>query len=270
MNWEPGWYDDPFFHLRERYWDGSNWSDEVRLAPTEQPVPTSSTDRPKQEAATTPDSGAAHEDRPTASTASTASTAATAAAAAARASDRGVRTSDPVTATYPKTEPVPNDPMITGVVPAQPEPQPDDPMITGVVPAQPAAPLPPMAPPPPPSPPAAAAPVVGRTVSGSVPPTPPPATKVADESPLMQISSRPVNPLSDPLTTMNIAAPKTDHSSRRRWMLLVGGTVIVLVVVAVGAYLAFGASSARREGAARSPRWLGTRCARSQWTFPSP
>ncbi len=250
MNREPGWYNDPFFHERERYWDGSNWSDEVRMAPTKQPVPAP----PKQEAATTSGSAAAARENRT-----TASTAAAAAAAAARTSDQ-VRTSDPVTATYPKSEPLPNDPMITGVVPAQAPPQPDDPMITGVVPAQ-SRPQPddpmitgivPAAPtgstPRPPT--EAPAPAGGRTVSGSVPPTPPPAAKVADESPLMQISSRPVNPLSDPLTTMNIA-PAKDRPSRRRWILLAGAAVVVLVVVAVGAYLAFGASSSSAGGSAQ-------------------
>ena len=28
---EPGWYRDPYFKNRERYWDGEVWSDECRL-----------------------------------------------------------------------------------------------------------------------------------------------------------------------------------------------------------------------------------------------
>ena len=28
---EPGWYRDPYFKNRERYWDGEVWTDECRL-----------------------------------------------------------------------------------------------------------------------------------------------------------------------------------------------------------------------------------------------
>ncbi len=68
--------------------------------------------------------------------------------------------------------------MITGVVPAQPRPQPDDPMITGVVPAQPdGSTADRHAPAEPSGPPAVTDLLRSRTVSGSVPPTPPPAAK---------------------------------------------------------------------------------------------
>jgi hypothetical protein len=31
LSWDPGWYLDPYFLKRERYWDGSAWTDQVRL-----------------------------------------------------------------------------------------------------------------------------------------------------------------------------------------------------------------------------------------------
>ncbi len=30
MNREPGWYRDPYFRNRERYWDGEAWSEQTR------------------------------------------------------------------------------------------------------------------------------------------------------------------------------------------------------------------------------------------------
>ncbi len=145
MNGEPGWYTDPFFFDHERYWDGSSWSDHARPLKTQRPGPG---------APTSSNSGAP----PTASTPATTSTSAatgtgaTAAGAAAAAArpPRPAGAPDPVTAAYPRTNPtppppVPDDPTITGVVPAQPgDPtitgvvpaRPEDPMITGVVPAQ--------------------------------------------------------------------------------------------------------------------------------------
>ncbi len=250
MNREPGWYTDPYFHNRERYWDGTSWADEVRDPPTEEPgpgaPPSASTAPP---APPSPSAAGRHAD-----------TASTAAVAAKTAAARRASSPDPATAAYPKVDQPqgtvgapPDDPMITGVVPAQA----DDRMITGIVPAQPDAttaepttaepptgttPVQPSAPPTPRAP---TAPAEGRTVSGSVPPTPPPAAK-AETSPPMKISSRPVSPLADPLTTMTVAAAaeaKADRTDHQRWMLVAAALVAVLVVVVVAAYFAFGANS---------------------------
>ncbi len=241
MNREPGWYTDPYFHKRERYWDGTSWADEVREPEPEEPDPGA------PPAATTSPPSPSAADRP----ADTASTAAAAATAAARAAGRA-SSPDPATAAYPKVDPPtgipgapPDDPMITGVVPAQA----DDLMITGLVPAQSEAPT---AEPPtgttsaqPSAPPTPTAPVGRRTVSGSVPPTPPPAAR-DETSPPVKISSRPVSPLSDPLTTMTVAAAaeaKGDRTAHQRSLVVVAAVVVVLVVVAAGAYLIFGDSS---------------------------
>ena len=249
MNREPGWYTDPYFHNRERYWDGTSWADDVRDPPTKEPgpgaPPSAATSSPAPPPA--PPSPSAAE-RP-------ADTASTAAVAAAAAAARRASSPDPATAAYPKVDPPtgtvgapPDDPMITGVVPAQA----DDLMITGVVPAQTDAPTAepptgatPAQPSAPPTPRAPSAPAGGRTVSGSVPPTPPPAAK-AETSPPMKISSRPVSPLSDPLTTMTVAAAaeaRADRTNDRRWLLVAAALVVVVVGVAIGAYFALGSSS---------------------------
>jgi hypothetical protein len=72
-----------------------------------------------------------------------------------------------------------------------------------------------------------------------------PAAAKTEEPPNLKISSRPVSPLADPLTTMSVAAAadaKPDRSGTRRVVLLVGAAV-VLIAVAVGAYALTSGSS---------------------------
>lgn len=157
------------------------------------------------------------------------------------------QTEDPtITGTVPAQ---PEDLMITGSVPAQPE----DPTKTAVVPAQPEAgndePPTTMTPAQPSGlgddPLTTAMLGTGRSVSGTVPPTPPPASR-AEDSPPLQISSRPVSPLADPLTTMSVAAAATaqsDRSRTRRAVLLVAAAAAVVIVAAVGIYFVIGRSS---------------------------
>lgn len=58
MNREPGWYADPYFRNRERYWDGEVWTDQIRetaagatpATPAPRHTPTSGTGSPRSDA----------------------------------------------------------------------------------------------------------------------------------------------------------------------------------------------------------------------------
>ncbi len=59
MSEEPGWYPDPYFMGRERYWDGREWTEQCRSAETKEPQPSIKPRPPKNPVEATPSATAA-------------------------------------------------------------------------------------------------------------------------------------------------------------------------------------------------------------------
>ncbi len=88
MSEEPGWYPDPYFLGRERYWDGGAWTEDCRSAETKEAQPSAKPRAPKNPEAATPS--------------------ATAAKAAAKSAAAGAATATRVDTTPAPTPPTPD------------------------------------------------------------------------------------------------------------------------------------------------------------------
>ncbi len=99
MSEEPGWYPDPYFLGRERYWDGGGWTEQCRSADTKEVQPSTKPRPPKNPDAATPSATAAR-------TAARAAAAGTATRSAATVPPPGADTGPP-SAPPPDDVPVP-------------------------------------------------------------------------------------------------------------------------------------------------------------------